>query len=113
MIAILAAMAAVCGWLVGDALAGVLVAIVFAYSVRQLWLPATYEISSSGIERRCLGRSQKIPWPRVSAAVAHRGGVALRVASIVNSVGDARIMFLSYGNCRESVLAALERVRKT
>lgn len=113
LIAALIAIAVVCGWTVGNALAGVLVAVVLAYSVRQLWLSATYEISDYGIERRCLGRSQRIPWPRVSAAEAHRSGVALQIASNANSVGNARMMFVSWGNCRESVLAAIERVRNT
>jgi hypothetical protein len=104
LIAALTAIAMLCGWLAGDSLAGVLVAIVLAYSVRQLWLPATYKINPSGIERRFLGRSQRIPLPTFAASAINSNGVAF------NSNGSrsgSKCLFVPWGSHRDAILAAL------
>jgi hypothetical protein len=107
LIAVLAAVAVLAGWMTSDVFAGLLVAAVLAAAVWRLWLPVTYEINSQGIEERCFGRQKRIPWSQLIAGEIHAHGISFQFELQDRAGCMWRSFFLPWDRHRETVLAAL------
>ncbi len=107
LVAGLAALAVLAGWLTSDIFAGTLVAAVLAAAVWRLWLPVTYEINSLGIEERCFGRQRRIPWSQLSAGEILANGVSFSASPHASAGSQWRSFFVPWGRYRQAVLAAL------
>lgn len=85
-----------------------LVAGALAIGFREFFLPAQYELTLEGIQRRRFGRVRRIPWERILGWEVRRSGVFLLARPGHAPADTVQGFYLPWGSQRDAVLAAFQ-----
>jgi len=87
---------------------GLVLFALFALSVRRIWAPAVYELSSKGIVYARLGRKRRIPWSEFARYETRNGGVLLCADVDPNPFSAWHSLFIRCSDRRDEILAIVE-----
>lgn len=108
LIAVLIGVSAICGLAAGHFAVGLLFFGLLSLTVKRLWLPVTYELSSKGVVYSSLVRRRRIPWSEFARYEIHDEGVFLSPDGEPQPFSALRGLFIRWNSRRDELLALLD-----
>jgi hypothetical protein len=96
-------------WLTGHTHLAVLAALAVAAAAWRFFVPMTFELGETGINRWIFGRRRHIPWEAIRRHEIGPDGVLLFPDNTCSPLAPLRGLFIPWCTHREEVLAAFRR----